>query len=91
MTHQEAIAVKIYHQAIESAYENNVNLMYSVEESKRFYRESALSIKKYSYIMDFMYFDDTEDSALLKATYIDLISDYLTKLEEVHTGIVSVR
>ena len=90
MTHQEAIAVKIYYNAIESAYENNVNLMYAAEEPKEFYRGTVLNMKEFDYIMSFMYFD-IEDSVSLKVTYIDLIADYLTKLNEVHTGIVSVR
>ncbi len=91
MTHQEAIAVKIYYNAIESAHENNVQLLYRSDEEVKYYKGSALNMREYDYVIAFMYFDDIDETAELKKTYIDIIADFLTKLDDIYTGKVSIR
>jgi hypothetical protein len=86
MTHQEAIAVKIYYSSIES-----VQLLYSSDEEVRYYKGSALNMKEYDHIMKSMYFDDVAETEELKNRYINIIAEYLTKLDDVYTGKVSLR
>ena len=93
MTHEEAIGIKIYYDAIQSTYEHEVDLRYHSQDKVTYYKDSKLTMKEYDYVMKYMYFDelDREKNEVLKEKYIDIIADYLTKLDEVHTGKVGLR
>lgn len=90
MKHTEAIAIKIYYEAIAAAHENNIQLTYNSGEEE-FYKSTLLNMKTYDHLINFMYFDNVENTNEIKKQYIDIMVDFLEKLEEVQTGRVSVR
>lgn len=79
MSHEEAIAIKIYYEALESANERNVELRYNSKDEIKYFNNTKLTKKVYYYIYDFLD-DDNRDY------YINIIADFVTKLDDVHSG-----
>ena len=93
MSHEEAIAIKIYYNAIHSSYENEIELRYNSQDKITYYRDSKLTMKEHDYVFEYMYFGDVDrdKEELLKRKYISIIAEYLTKLDDVHTEKVRLR
>lgn len=78
MTHEEAIAIKAYYELIQEAHSQDVELRYNSKDEIKYYKDSKLTMKEFKFIKENL--DETE------YFLIDLIVDFLTKIDEVQKG-----
>ena len=82
MTHTEAIAIKAYYEIIQEAHNEDVELRYNSKDKIEYYKDTKLTMKEFKFIK----------KNLNEAEYflIDIIADFLTKIDEVHKGYYNV-
>lgn len=81
MTHAEAIAIKVYYEILEEAHSQEIELRYLKDEIE-YYKNSKLTMKEFKFIKENL--DETE------YFLIDLIVDFLAKIDEVQKGYYNV-
>ena len=93
MKHDEALGIKIYYEALQSSYENEIELRYNTQDEIKYYQDSKLTMKEHDYVFEYMFFgeEDRDKEELLKRKYIAIIAEYLTKLDDIHTEKVILR
>lgn len=85
MSHEEAIAIKVYYEALQNANENNIELRYNSKDKVEYYFDTKLTYKVYIHLAFYLHNTYGESMPVI-APVIDIIADFVTKLDEVHSG-----